>query len=79
MNDYMMESKLAVELGEIELLDIQGGKLGWNDLGFYISGVGGGVLGAAIAGAAFGSAAGPIGSFVGALIGGGVYWLLDQF
>lgn len=79
MNNDILRSTSALELNETELLNISGGKLGWNDLGMYLSGVGGGVLGGAIAGAVFGSAAGPIGSFLGAIIGGGVYWLLDQF
>ena len=67
-----------MELAEDDLMTIDGGILGWNDLGFYVSGVGGGAMGAVIAGSMYGSSSGPTGALIGALVGGGVYWLLDQ-
>ncbi|MGB9680560.1 MAG: hypothetical protein ACPLW7_00465 [Minisyncoccia bacterium] len=71
MNGFM-------ELTEDNLMLIDGGKLGWNDMGFYLSGLGGGAMGSVIAGSIYGSSAGPAGALIGAIVGGGVYWLLDQ-
>ncbi|ADL42453.1 hypothetical protein COB47_1154 [Caldicellulosiruptor obsidiansis OB47] len=80
MNSKISKPISTIELKGTELLDVSGGgNLKLNDLGFYLSGVGGTTLGYVVAGAVFGSAAGPVGSLVGAIIGGGVYWLIDQF
>lgn len=67
------------ELTQNEMMCVDGGKLGLNDLGFYLSGLGGGAIGAAVACAAWGSSAGPAGALVGAVVGGVGYWIIDQF
>lgn len=53
-----------------ETMVLDGGKLGWNDMGFYISGAGGAVIGFAVAG--------PPGAFFGGIAASGIYALLDQ-
>ena len=76
MNNDVLRSTSALKLNETELLNISGGKLSWNDLGFYLSGLSGGVIGAAIAGAVAGTAtAGLAGTFLGGFIGGVGYWI----